>query len=119
MQITYISAKIIREDVKDKWYKGDYHTMYWGEIVEALKKVRRFRIVTLRLFATRGFAATQAKPSPTSWALGFCLRSAPSALLTTAQRFSEQNAVSRTFFSVPPVRTVFSRENGTKRHSKE
>ena len=27
------------EDVKDKWYKGDYHTMYWGEIVEALKKV--------------------------------------------------------------------------------
>ena len=26
------------EDVKDKWYKGDYHTMYWGEIVEALKK---------------------------------------------------------------------------------
>ena len=26
-------------DVKDKWYKGDYHTMYWGEIVEALKKV--------------------------------------------------------------------------------
>ena len=27
------------EDVKNKWYKGDYHTMYWGEIVEALKKV--------------------------------------------------------------------------------
>ena len=27
------------EDVKDKWYKGDYHTMYWGEIVEALQKV--------------------------------------------------------------------------------
>ena len=27
------------QDVKDKWYKGDYHTMYWGEIVEALKKV--------------------------------------------------------------------------------
>ena len=27
------------EDVKEKWYKGDYHTMYWGEIVEALKKV--------------------------------------------------------------------------------
>ena len=26
------------EDVKEKWYKGDYHTMYWGEIVEALKK---------------------------------------------------------------------------------
>ena len=27
------------EDEKNKWYKGDYHTMYWGEIVEALKKV--------------------------------------------------------------------------------
>ena len=27
------------QDVKDKWYKGDYHTMYWGEIVEALEKV--------------------------------------------------------------------------------
>lgn len=27
------------EDVKEKWYKGDYHTMYWGEIVEALQKV--------------------------------------------------------------------------------
>ncbi|MDE6590764.1 MAG: flavin reductase [Oscillospiraceae bacterium] len=27
------------EDVKEKWYKGDYHTMYWGEVVEALKKV--------------------------------------------------------------------------------
>ena len=27
------------EDVKTKWYKGDYHEMYWGEIVEALKKV--------------------------------------------------------------------------------
>lgn len=26
------------EDVKEKWYQGDYHTMYWGEIVEALKK---------------------------------------------------------------------------------
>ena len=24
------------EDVKRKWYEGDYHTMYWGEIVEAL-----------------------------------------------------------------------------------
>lgn len=24
------------EDVKEKWYEGDYHTMYWGEIVEAL-----------------------------------------------------------------------------------
>ena len=27
------------EDVKEKWYHGDYHDMYWGEIVEALKKV--------------------------------------------------------------------------------
>ena len=27
------------DDVKEKWYKGDYHTMYWGEVVEALKKV--------------------------------------------------------------------------------
>ena len=26
------------EDVKEKWYDGDYHTMYWGEIVEALVK---------------------------------------------------------------------------------
>lgn len=26
------------EDVKDKWYHGDWHTMYWGEIVEALVK---------------------------------------------------------------------------------
>ena len=26
------------EDVKEKWYHGDYHDMYWGEIVEALKK---------------------------------------------------------------------------------
>lgn len=26
------------EDVKGKWYTGDYHTMYWGEIVEALVK---------------------------------------------------------------------------------
>ena len=26
------------EDVKEKWYEGDYHTMYWGEIVEALVK---------------------------------------------------------------------------------
>ena len=24
------------EDVKEKWYDGDYHTIYWGEIVEAL-----------------------------------------------------------------------------------
>jgi len=27
------------EDVKEKWYKGDFHDIYWGEIVEALKKV--------------------------------------------------------------------------------
>lgn len=26
------------EDVKEKWYSGDYHTMYWGEIVEVLQK---------------------------------------------------------------------------------
>ena len=26
------------EDVKEKWYERDYHTMYWGEIVEALVK---------------------------------------------------------------------------------
>lgn len=26
------------EDVKEKWYDGDYHTIYWGEIVEALVK---------------------------------------------------------------------------------
>lgn len=29
---------LMPEDVKAKWYKGDWHTMYWGEIVEALKK---------------------------------------------------------------------------------
>lgn len=27
------------EDVKEKWYNGDYHDIYWGEIVEALQKV--------------------------------------------------------------------------------
>ena len=27
------------EDVKEKWYpNNDWHTMYWGEIVEALVK---------------------------------------------------------------------------------
>ena len=26
------------EDVKEKWYDGDYHIIYWGEIVEALVK---------------------------------------------------------------------------------
>ena len=30
---------LMPEDVKDRWYKGDYHTMYWGEIVEALEKI--------------------------------------------------------------------------------
>ena len=31
---------LMPEDVKDKWYPDrDYHTMYWGEIVEALQKV--------------------------------------------------------------------------------
>ena len=30
---------LMPEDVKEKWYKGDYHIMYWGEIAEALKKV--------------------------------------------------------------------------------
>ena len=44
-------------------------------------------VVTLRLFATRGFAATRAKPAPAARRLGFSPRSAPSALLTTAPRF--------------------------------
>ena len=26
----------IPEDIRSKWYDGDYHIMYWGEIVEAL-----------------------------------------------------------------------------------
>ena len=43
---------------------------------------------TLRLFATRGFTAAQTKPSPTAWTLGFCLRSVPSVLLTTAPRIN-------------------------------
>ena len=30
---------LMPEDVKEKWYKGDWHTMYWGEIVEALERV--------------------------------------------------------------------------------
>ncbi|MBD5133771.1 MAG: flavin reductase family protein [Clostridiales bacterium] len=33
-----MDAAAMPEDVKEKWYKGDYHTMYWGEVVEALKK---------------------------------------------------------------------------------
>ena len=41
-------------------------------------------LITLRLFATRGFTPTQAKPGPAPRALGFCFRCAPSALLTTA-----------------------------------
>ncbi len=27
---------LLPADVREKWYDGDYHTMYWGEIVEAL-----------------------------------------------------------------------------------
>ena len=27
------------EDVKETWYDNDYHTMYWGEIVEVLQKI--------------------------------------------------------------------------------
>ena len=34
-----MDATAMPEDVKEKWYHGDYHDMYWGEIVEALKKV--------------------------------------------------------------------------------
>lgn len=31
---------LMPEDVKAKWYPDhDWHTMYWGEVVEALKKV--------------------------------------------------------------------------------
>ena len=31
---------LMPEDAKEKWYpQHDFHTMYWGEIVEALKKV--------------------------------------------------------------------------------
>ncbi len=30
---------LMPEDVKEKWYDNDYHTMYWGEVVEALQKV--------------------------------------------------------------------------------
>lgn len=29
---------LMPEDVKARWYSNDYHTMYWGEIVEALIK---------------------------------------------------------------------------------
>ena len=51
--------------------------------------------VTLRLFATRGFLPTQAKPASAVGRLGFCLRSSPSALLTTAPRFYEISAMSK------------------------
>ena len=34
-----MNPALMPEDVKDKWYKGDWHTMYWGEVVEALKRV--------------------------------------------------------------------------------
>ncbi len=30
---------LMPEDMKEKWYDNDYHTMYWGEVVEALRKV--------------------------------------------------------------------------------
>ena len=29
---------LMPQDVKEKWYEDDYHTMYWGEIVEVLVK---------------------------------------------------------------------------------
>ena len=37
--VTPMDPAAMPEDVKEKWYHGDYHDMYWGEIVEALKKV--------------------------------------------------------------------------------
>lgn len=45
------------------------------------------RLVTLCLFAARGFTATRAKPAPAVRRLGFPPRCAPSARLTTAPRF--------------------------------
>lgn len=33
-----MEESLIPADVREKWYEGDYHYMYWGEIVEALKK---------------------------------------------------------------------------------
>ena len=34
-----MNPSYIPEDVREKWYpEGDYHTMYIGEIVEALVK---------------------------------------------------------------------------------
>lgn len=44
-------------------------------------------VVTLRLFATHGFALTQAKSAPAARRPVSCLRSPPSALFTMAQRF--------------------------------
>ncbi len=35
-----MDAAAMPEDVKEKWYpNNDWHTMYWGEIVEALARV--------------------------------------------------------------------------------
>ena len=31
-----MEESFIPADVREKWYEGDYHTMYWGEIVETL-----------------------------------------------------------------------------------
>ena len=45
-------------------------------------------MITLRLFATRGFPTTQAQNRFAMQILVFRLRSGPSALLTTALRFS-------------------------------
>jgi len=47
----------------------------------------RFLLVTLRLFAARGFPPSRAKPGPAGRALGFFPRSGPSARLTPAPRF--------------------------------
>ncbi|HIT32526.1 MAG TPA: flavin reductase [Candidatus Enterenecus stercoripullorum] len=33
-----MEENLIPADVREKWYQGDYHTMYWGEIVETLVK---------------------------------------------------------------------------------
>ena len=33
-----MEENLIPPDVREKWYEGDFHTMYWGEIVEALVK---------------------------------------------------------------------------------
>lgn len=36
--VTPMDPDAIPDEVKEKHYKGDYHVMYWGEIVEVLKK---------------------------------------------------------------------------------